>query len=174
MKKVLLTAFSLIFFASSAHAGMYISGGAGINFSDSKKEVINTGISNSYKNSPIYSAAVGYELPVLPFRAEIEGIYTKSSVKNVPGHMTTYGLLANAIARVPVLGLYGGVGAGYASIKNETKPVYQFLAGFEYGIFGLNLGLEYKHLQASSKIKDFNQESKFRTDAVMLKVRFGF
>lgn len=174
MKKTLLMAMTLIFFGTSAHAGMYVSGGLGFNFSDSKKEVISTGISNSYKNSPIYSASVGYDFPVVPLRAEIEGIYTKSKIKHMDGHMTTYGLIANAIARVPVIGLYGGVGYGYTSIKNDTKPVYQFLGGFEYGLFGIHVGIEYKHLQASSKIKDWNQESKFRTDAVMLKARIGF
>ena len=139
-----------------------------------KRKTTRNGIKNSYDNSAFYSGAVGYALPVLPLRAEIEGLYSKSNIKDAPGHMTVYGVLANAYARIPVLGLYAGAGAGYASVKNKTTPVYQGIAGLEYGLFGINLGIEYRHLQAGKDIKSFNEKSRFRTDVLMLKARFEF
>lgn len=98
-EKLIFTAV-LILFSSAAQAGMYVSAGIGLNLNDSK--TTRNGIKNSYDNSAFYSGAVGYALPVLPLRAEIEGLYSKSNIKDAPGHMTVYGVLANAYARIPV------------------------------------------------------------------------
>lgn len=171
MKKLIFTAV-FILLSSAAQAGMYVSAGIGLNINDSK--TTQNGIKNDYDNSAFYSGALGYALPVLPLRAEIEGLYSKSKIKDAPGHMTVYGVLANAYARIPVLGLYVGAGGGYASVKNKTTPVYQGIAGLEYGLFGLNLGIEYRHLQSGKDIKDLNEKSRFRTDVLMLKARFEF
>lgn len=171
MKKLIFTAV-FVSFSFAAQAGMYVSAGIGLNINDSK--TTRDGVKNDYDNSAFYSGAVGYALPVLPLRAEIEGIYSKSNIKDAPGHMTAYGVLANAYARIPVLGFYAGAGAGYASIRNKTAPVYQGIAGLEYGLFGLNLGIEYRHLQSGKDIKKFNEKSRFRTDVLMLKARFEF
>ncbi len=171
MKKLIITA-AFFLFSFTAQAGVYVSAGIGLNINDSK--TTRNGIKNDYDNSAFYSGALGYALPILPLRAELEGFYSKSNVKEASGHMTAYGALANAYARIPVLGFYVGAGAGYASVRNKTTPVYQGIAGFEYALFGLNLGIEYRHLQSSKNIKKVGEKSRFRTDALMLKARFEF
>ena len=173
MKKIFL-ALALVFFSSVARAGVYVSGGMGWNFhNDSKTEIGN--IRYKYDSSSLLTAAVGYAFPVVPVRAEIEGVYNKSKMKDVTDvHMPTRAALVNLYVRVPVAGLYAGAGAGYASVRSKTSPVYQGMLGVEYGLFGLNLGLEYRHLQASKDMKKFQEESLMRLDAFMLKLRFEF
>ena len=173
MKKV-ISAIILLTFSSTAQAGMYVSAGLGLNVNDS--QTIENGIKSDYDNSAFYTGAVGYALPVLPVRAEIEGFYNKSKMEEdaTGGHMTSYGALVNVYGRIPVIGLYAGAGAGYASVKSKNTPVYQGMIGVEYGLFGLNLGIEYRHLQSSQDIDNFNEKSRFKTDVVMLKARFEF
>ena len=170
MKKILLT-LAFLFLTSTAQAGMYVSGGLGWNFNnDSKTTFLNADF--KYDNSSLLSAAVGYALPIVRF--EIEGLHNRTKMKHADNHMATNAAFVNAFARIPVIGLYAGAGAGYASVRSKTTPVYQGMLGVEYGIGIINLGLEYKHIQSSKDIKKFNEKSDLRTDAVMLKVRFEF
>ena len=173
MKKHLFFLF-VLFLSSTAQAGVYISGGTGWNFhNDSKTDLRN--VKYEYSSSSILSAAVGYAFPAVPLRAEIEGLYNKSKMREgMDIHMPTRAALANLYVRVPIIGLYAGAGAGYASVRREKTPVYQGMLGVEYGFFGLNLGLEYRHLQSSKDIKKFQEKSSVRMDAFMMKLRFEF
>ena len=98
----------------------------------------------------------------------------KNKMKESSNHMTVGGSLANVYAHVPLLGLYVGAGGGCASVRNKSTPVYQGMLGLEYGLFGLNLGIEYRHLQSAKEIKKFQEESTLRIDAFLLKLRFEF
>ena len=178
MKKWFL-AIALLFVTSAAHAGMYVSGSLGYQIhNDSKTNALNPttfqNVKYKYDDAAMVTGAIGYAFPVVPFRVEVESLYTKSDAKDVKGHMTSYGLMGNAYFRIPLVGLYVGAGAGYASVKNEKTPLYQGMLGLEYGLFGLNVGLEYRHMQTSSDIKKFNEESSLRNDLVMLKLRYEF
>ena len=170
MKKYLL-ALAFLFLTSTAQAGVYVSGGLGWTFNnDSKTTGQNTRL--KYDNASLISAAVGYAFPIV--RVELEGLYNKSDMKNEDRHMTTGAAFANAYARIPLIGLYVGAGAGYASVKNEKTPVYQGMLGVEYGLGIINAGIEYRHVQSSRDIKKFNEKSELRSDSLMAKLRFEF
>ncbi|MBR1777244.1 MAG: hypothetical protein IJ752_01495 [Alphaproteobacteria bacterium] len=173
MKKYLFT-FIFLLFSSAAQAGMYLSGGIGLDFHNDSKTVYQNA-RYKYDTAAFYSGAIGYALPVIPVRVELEGIYNKSNLKNTNnGHMETYGALANAYVRIPLLGLYAGAGGGYVSVRHKTTSVYQGMFGVEYGLFGLNFGIEYKHTQSSKDVKRFAEESSLRADVLLLKLRFEF
>ncbi len=199
MKKFLFAAAAVLFFsASAARADFYISGGLGINVNDSSVKTLFDGgeIKDRYENSPVYALALGYDLPFLPLRFELEGLRTSSDVKtpvNVGGlwmskteTMTVNAAMANAYVRIPFVGLYAGVGAGYGKVMGETTPLYQGMIGVEYPILilPLHVGLEYRHIQAVNDFKEitsFNSindftsaKSKFKADAVMIKARIDF
>ena len=170
MKKILL-ALSLMFLTSTAQAGMYISGGFGRNFNNDSKTIFQND-AFKYENANMVSAAVGYAFPIV--RVEIEGLRNSPKMKKDTTHLQTKAAFVNAYARIPLIGVYAGAGAGYASVKNKTTPVYQGMLGVEYGIGLINLGVEYKHVQSSKDIKKFNEKSDLRTDAVLLKLRLEF
>jgi len=170
MKKYLL-ALAFLLLTSTAQAGMYVSGGIGWNFNNDSKTTVQN-IRFKYDDSALLSAAVGYAFPVV--RVELEGLYNKSKMKNVDDHMTTGAAFINAYARIPVIGLYAGAGAGYAAVKNKKTPVYQGMLGVEYGLGFVNLGAEYRHTQSSKDVKKFNEKSELRNDALLLKMRFEF
>lgn len=172
MKKWLL-ATTFMFLTSAAQAGVYVSGAIGYQFNNASKTTFQN-VKYKYDDAAMLTGAVGYAFPIVPLRVEVESLYTKSDAKDRQGHMTSYGLMANAYFRIPLVGLYAGAGAGYASVKNEKTPLYQGMLGLEYGLFGLNVGLEYRHMQTSSDIKKFNEESSLRNDLVMLKLRYEF
>lgn len=170
MKKIfLILAFLLL--TSTAQAGMYVSGGFGWSYNNDSKTTFGNA-DFKYDNSSLLSASVGYAFPIV--RVEIEGLHNRTKMKKADSHMTTDAAFVNAFARIPVIGLYAGAGAGYASVKSKTTPVYQGMLGVEYGIGIINLGLEYKHIQSSKDIKKFNEKSDLRTDAVLLKIRLEF
>ena len=171
MKKYLL-ALAFLFLTSTAQAGVYVSGGLGWSFNNDSKTTNQNAVRLKYDNASLVSAAVGYAFPIVRF--EIEGLYNKSDLKNFDGHMTTGAAFANAYARIPLIGLYVGAGAGYARVKSENTPVYQGMLGVEYGLGVINLGVEYKHVQTSKDIKKFNEKSELRSDSLMAKVRFEF
>jgi len=170
MKKIfLILAFLLL--TSTAQAGMYVSGGFGWSYNNDSKTTFGNA-DFKYDNSSLLSASVGYAFPIV--RVEIEGLHNRTKMKKADRHMTTDAAFVNAFARIPVIGLYAGAGAGYASVKSKTTPVYQGMLGVEYGIGIINLGLEYKHIQSSKDIKKFNEKSDLRTDTVLLKIRLEF
>ena len=178
MKKWLL-ATALFFLTSAAQAGMYVSGSIGYQFNNASKTnfmdpMTMQNVKYKYDNAAMVTGAVGYAFPIMPFRVEIESLYTKSEVKEKQGHMTSYGLMAYAYFRVPLIGLYAGAGAGYASVKDERTPLYQGMLGVEYGLFGLNIGVEYRHMQSTKDVKKFMEESSLRNDLIMLKARYEF
>ena len=170
MKKYLLAMFFL-FSTSTAQAGMYISGGIGWSFNNDSVTV-DQNVRLNYDNAALISAAVGYAFPIVRF--EVEGLYNKSDMKNTDRHMTTGAAFVNAYARIPLIGVYAGAGAGYASVRNEKTPVYQGMLGVEYGLGMINAGMEYRHVQSSRDVKKFNEKSELRSDSLMVKLRFEF
>jgi len=173
MKKYLL-ALAFLFSTTTAQAGVYVSGGIGWSFENDSKTIMNqNAVRLKYDNASLISAAVGYAFPAI-FRVEVEGLYNKSDVKNFNGHMTTGAVFANAYARIPLIGVYAGAGAGYATVKSKKTPVYQGMLGVEYGLGMINLGVEYKHVQTSKDVKKFDEKSELRSDSLLVKVRFEF
>ncbi len=199
MKKIFLAAVvAVLFSATAARADFYLSAGVGLNINDSDLKTFTDSdeLKSRYDNSPTYSLALGYDIPVIPVRVEIEGFRTQSDV-NAPvkwGNswlmknetMTVNAAMANAYVRIPVFGLYAGVGAGYGKVEDEKTPLYQGMIGLEYGlpVVPLHVGIEYRHIQAVNdfdeikafdSIRDFTRSSsKFRADVLMAKIRFDF
>ena len=148
--------------AADAKAGAYVSAGLGVNVNNSRTEY-----DSGRKDR--------YDVPVLPVRAEIEGLYSRSDLQESSlDKMTTYGGAANVYVKIPLAGLYAGAGAGYASVRHEHAPFYQGMIGVEYGLFGLNLGLEARHVQTGGAIKGDREKTYFRSDVLMLKARYEF
>lgn len=173
MKKVLAALSVLALSATTAQAGVYVSGGYGYisNSSDVKTAITK----QEFKNTNLYSAAVGYDFPVAPLRAELEAFYTRASAKRQnDDHMKTYGAMLNAYARVPVIGIYGGAGIGYGSVFEKKTSLAQGMLGVEYGFSVINVGVEYRHTQSIGSPKRKNADIDYKTDALMLKVRLGF
>lgn len=84
----------------SAQALFYAGLGAGVSLNDGS---VTTGsIKNKFKNSPIYAAQVGYELPlpVLDVRFKGEYLHFSSDVKGGKNRHFD-GLMANAFADIP-------------------------------------------------------------------------
>ncbi len=175
MKKLYSFSFSLFlclcFFSTFAKADIYLSGGFGKNFNE------NTAIKSTqtftYDNEAFYSGAVGYAFPLIPVRAEIEGLYSKEDSKTTSESMNIYSLLANGYVRIPLVGLYAGGGLGYASIDNKKTPVYQGMFGVEYGLLGANVALEYRHFESTKELSTF-RGNPYEADIIMVKFRYEF
>lgn len=199
MKKLWLAAVAaLLFSASAARADFYLSAGAGLNIngSDLKTFTDKDELKSRYDDSPIYSLALGYDIPVIPVRVEIEGFRTESDVSApvkinnqwmlVNDTMTVNAAMANAYVRVPIFGLYAGVGVGYGKVEGQKTSLYQGMIGLEYGlpVVPLHFAIEYRHIQAVDdfdelkqfdNIHDFTKSSsKFKADVLMAKIRFDF
>lgn len=172
MKKVLTALAVLTLSTTAAHAGVYVSAGYGYvsNSSDVKTAVAK----QKFKDTNIVSGAVGYDFPVVPVRAELEGFYTRAAAKGADDRMKAYGAMLNGYARVPLIGLYGGAGIGYGSVFHKSTPLAQGMIGLEYGFAVVNVGLEYRHTWSTGSAKRRNADIDYKTDAVMLKLRLGF
>ena len=174
MKKYLLL-LAFLLSASTAQAGMYISGGIGEsvdNNSKTTRQDQNRNDNARYDNASMVAAAIGLATPVA--RLEVEGLYNKSDMKNGARHLTTGAAFVNAYAQIPVVGVYAGAGMGFAFVKNERAAVYQEIFGFEYGMEVIFLDMEYKHIQTRKDVKEFNGRSGLSIDSFMMKLRIEF
>jgi opacity protein-like surface antigen len=147
MKKILLSVLSITICSINANAksGFYVSGGLGYSKANllSKINVLNVKLNSDYETEwdMTYHAALGYEIPIMPFRLEAEystgsADYDKvtftgnildflgddskvfSNVSGLEGSYTAY--MANAygmIPGIPVVKPYIGVGLGMVTAE---------------------------------------------------------
>ena len=191
MKKLLSGLIVILFSATAANAsGFYISGGIGMNYnSGDVKNVVNgagTNVKESYKAAPIYGLGLGYDLPVLPFRGEIEYVRATNDINRTlasllnpnfsPKDITLEAVTANIYARVPIFGVYAGIGGGQGRLRGKTIPVYQGMVGIEFGVpvLPMHIGFEYRRVQAGQDAKTLNSKYEFKSNSVMLRARIGF
>ena len=162
-----------VFLCFPVKAEIYLSGAFG--YSDNKSDIVQPGVLkiDNMKNAPVYAFASGYEMPF--FRAEAE--YFSMNVKDKEGFGLDKRLKAgmvNAYLTVPFIGVYGGVGTGYAKLAGKKEQLYQAMAGWEFGVPKAAFGIEYRRTQSGKDFKNNNTELKFKADSLMLKMRFSF
>lgn len=169
---------SLLFLSASAHAGLYLSGGLGASFNDGS--VITKGLRTSYDNSPAYSLAVGYELPLLltDVRAEAEYLRIHPD-KKAGGHMSMDALMVNGYANVPLVPFvdpYVGLGLGVTRFEHENAPAWQGILGVEYDltVLPVTVGGEYRYFKVTEDGGSRGETAKFHSNILMLKFKYEF
>ncbi len=163
---------------STANAGFYAGIGAGAAINEGSVTYEN--IALDYKNSPIYSAAVGYELPlpILDVRGEVEYLRVRPEINN--GQDSKFdGIFLNGytdIPFVPFVDPYVGAGVGYSRFDHNNSTAYQGMVGVEYGIpfIPLSLAAEYRYMKVTETGGKWDANAKFHTNTFMIKARFSF
>lgn len=162
----------------SAQASFYADLGAGVRLNDGS---VTTGsIKNKFKNSPIYVAQVGHELPLPMLDVRLEGEYLHFSPDVKEGKNRHFdGLMANAFADipfVPVVDPYVGVGAGYVCYDHNNSVALQGMAGIEYKlpVIPLTIGGKYRYLTVNEQSATFDSLSKLHTNIFILKAQYSF
>ncbi len=180
MKKHLLyTAFCTVCFGiASAQADFYAGIGAGASLNNGS--VTHQDIVSDYKNTPIYSIAGGYELPlpILDIRGEVEYLRIRPNAKY--GEDSKFdGVFLNGCADipfVPVIDPYVGAGIGYTRFDHKNSTAWQGIAGVEYGIpvLPVTLAGEYRYMKVTEAGGKWDSKSKFNTNIFMIKARYSF
>lgn len=176
MKKISLIALSAIAFgfATPATAGFYGSLGLATAI-DSAIDA--TGVDADTSEGNGYSVAVGYEVPLLPLRIEIESFALSNAdltegTTNY-GNFSTDGLMLNAYAGLPIplVQPYVGVGTGMAKTLSATyHTAYQGMVGVEVSlpVLPISVGLEYRYFEMEEGSTDVINQS------VLAKLRVQF
>lgn len=179
MKKLLLAlCCTVAFHVGTAHAGLYGSAGIGASLNDGS--VTHDAIQSSYKNTPVYAVAAGYELPlpILDIRGEIEYLRIRPNAKHGPDSKFD-GVFLNGYADiplVPVVDPYVGLGLGYSRFDHTNSPALQAMTGIEYElpILPIAIGGEYRYMKVNETGGKWDSPSKFHTNIFMLKARYTF
>ena len=172
----LLTALCLS--SVSAHAGLYSSFGLGASFNDGA--MTKDGIRSSYDNSPAYSFAVGYKLPLLLTDVRAEGEYLRMRPDtSAHGSSSVDAFMANGYANVPLVPFidpYVGVGVGLARFQHKTSPAYQMMLGADYELpfMPATIGAEYRYFRISEDGGSRGENAKLHSNILMLKFRYEF
>lgn len=177
MKKILAAVLGVFLFcASSADAGVYLSAGFGSNENKGKIVDPTENLSDKYKNSPMFSGALGYEasLPFVSLRGELEYLQMKNKLKDADFNKDLKAGMANVYLKLSFLGLYGGVGAGYGKLDGKSLNLYQFMGGWEVSARAVAVGVEYRRTQSGRDIHEDSARMEYKADALLLKMRFTF
>lgn len=179
LNKLLFLSVGLAFLGSlTAHADIYGSAGIGVSLNDGS--VTRQQIETAYENSPVYSLAVGYELPIpiIDIRGEIEYLHVQPSVKQ-GADIRFDGAFANAyvdIPLVPIVDPYIGGGIGYARFDHKNTTALQGMVGIEYEvpIIPFAIGGEYRYMKVNETGGKWDSPSKFHSNIFMIKGRYTF
>lgn len=179
MKKLLLASlFSLSLLSSQSHAGLYTSFGLGASFNDGSK--LNQNFKSSLEDSPSYSLAVGYELPLLLTDIRVEGEYLRIRPDlKAGGSVNMNALMVNGYANIPltpIIDPYVGLGLGMTRFEHENSPAYQMMLGVEYELpfMPVTIGGEYRYFKVTEKGGGKNETTKMHSNILMLKLRYEF
>lgn len=177
-KKLIYT----LFFATlitTANADMYVS--AGIGYTDNNGSVTHNNVHSKYDPSPSYSLAVGYEMPFSDLmRAEVEYFHNRTDSKKNIGKVTIDALMGNAYVSIPLplplLTPYVGAGLGYARMENDNLAMYQGIIGIDAEVFVIPMvaSLEYRYATTNRSSSNHKQESKYKSNILMAKIRYEF
>lgn len=180
MNKSFISALTILslFVATKASADFYI--GAGYGLSINEGSVIEEGLNTNYKDSAAYSLSGGIvlPLPLLDLRGEVEYFRTRPDTKSV-GTKQVDAFMLNAtgvIPLIPFIDPYVGLGWGYARHNHANTTAWQALAGVEYA-FATNpfvIGAEYRFFKLTEDCGKRQNESKYHTHGLMLKLKYTF
>ena len=182
MKKLSLIALTAILAsaATPATAGFYGSLGVGTTVDT---EIENASGELSIDSDMGYAIAVGYEVPLLPLRVEVESFAMRSQGgDNSTTEHTVDGLMLNAYAGLPIPIVQPYIGAGFGEAKSgysdDTSSMstgyhsaWQAMIGAELSLplLPFSVGLEYRYLNTEDK-------ASFETNvqSVLVKARLQF
>ena len=181
--KVLCLALLSLLLSVSARADFYASVGAG--FVKNTGDIHKDSIKVSYKNSPAFSAAFGYTLPVADFvRFEAELLHNKAKTTHGEGSIDLNALMANAyldlpllpVLAIPMITPYIGVGLGYGRLEDTNVIPLQAMVGIDAEIFYVPLvaSAEYRFLQTNTEATRANERDNYYAHILMLKLRYEF
>lgn len=169
---------SAFLFGAKANASLYGSFGLGAALNDGSQ--LSRGLRTSYDNSPAYSLAVGYELPLFMTDVRAEAEYLRIHPdKKAGGHASMDALMLNAYATVPLIPLvdpYVGLGMGMTRFEHENAPAVQGMLGVEYDLtfLPLTVGGEYRYFKVTEDGGARGETSKFHSNIFMLKLKYEF
>lgn len=172
----LITAFCLS--SVSAHAGLYTSFGLGASFNDGA--MTKDEIRSSYDNSPAYSFAVGYKLPLLLTDVRAEGEYLRMRPDtSYHGASSVDAFMMNGYANVPLVPFidpYVGLGLGMSRFQHETAPAYQAMLGADYELpfMPATVSAEYRYFRITEDGGSRGEDAKLHSNILMLKFRYEF
>ncbi len=178
-RKILYTLFCMTAMGiSSANADFYASIGAGASLNEGS--VTYEDALQDYKNTPVYAAAVGYELPlpILDVRAEVEYLRIRPEVKH--GSDSKFdGVFLNGYADVPLIPVvdpYVGAGIGYTRFEHNNSTAYQGMLGVEYEVpfMPVSLAGEYRYMKVTEAGGKWDSNAKFHSNILMIKARYSF
>lgn len=184
MKKVFLgLSFLLTIVAfQSANAEFYASLGAGTSINSGS--TITNHVRSTYKNTPVYSLAGGYELPFISsiidttIRAEGEYLRIRPKSKGEGKDSSFDGVMANGYVNIPfpIVDPYVGMGVGMARFDHNNSIAYQGIAGLDYALpmLPLTVSGEYRYLNLNEDGGKHDTSSQFRTHIFMMKLRYNF
>lgn len=179
MNKILtLTALGYLLISSTSFAGLYGQLGVGASFNDGS--ITRDALETSYKNSPIYSGAVGYELPVPFISPRVEAEYLHISADAKHGEKAKFdGAFLNGYATIPfipVVDPYVGAGIGMSRFDHNNTSAFQGMAGLDFSIptLPITLSAEYRYLKVNEVGGKWDSPSKFHSNILMLKARYSF
>lgn len=179
MKKFLsLTLLSAFFFSAQAQADFYGSFGLGASFNNGS--IHRDGFVTTYKDTPAYSFAAGYELPLAltDVRAEVEYLRIRPNAKH--GETSKFdALMLNGyvdIPLVPFVDPYVGLGLGQARYEHTNTTPLQAMLGVDYELpfMPLTLSGEYRYLKITENGGGRNETAKFHSNILMFKLRYEF
>lgn len=177
--KILMLAVVGVMLSVCARAEFYIS--AGLGAAKNTGNVTKTIVNKDYETSPIYSLAVGYDLPFVDIvRVEGEYLHNRAKLKNGLGYVNFDAAMANGYVDIPfVLPLitpYVGAGIGVARMENSTVMPYQLMLGLDGEIFVLPIvgSLEYRYLKTNKEASSAQEKDKYYNHVLMAKIRYEF
>ena len=161
-------------------ADFYVAGGVGIvkNTGD-----IHKGISKEdYKNSPIYSLAFGYDLPIVnAFRAEGEFFHNRAKISGGKGFIDLDALMANAYLDITlfpgIITPYIGAGIGYGRLESTHVMPMQLMLGMDIADISplpITASAEYRYLKTNTEAKKAHERDNYYGHILMLKLRYEF
>jgi|GEM_PF-3178877 len=175
-----LLAFAVVLgFSVDASAEIYVSAGLGV--ASNSGSGLREGARGHYKDSTVYSLAVGYDLPFVDLvRVEGEYIHNRVKLSRGAGKTNLDGVFANVYATIPfplpLVSPYVGAGMGPVRYESDTLMGFQLMAGVDAEIFVIPLiaSLEYRYQRLDNKSKTSEGTYKSYMHALMAKVRYEF
>lgn len=134
----------------------------------------------TYKHTPAYSIAGGYELPLALTNIRMEGEYLRIRPNAKYGSDSKFdALMANGyveIPLIPVIDPYVGLGIGMVRFDHNNSIALQGMMGVEYElpVIPVTIGAEYRYLKVNETGGKWESVSKFHTNIFMLKARYSF
>lgn len=180
MKKRLLSIVLALGLISVLPVQAQYYGQLGLGASLNGGSVTTDNVRSGYKNTPAYSFAGGYEIPLALTNVRVEGEYLRIRPNAKHGSDSSFdGLMANGYVEVPLIPIidpYIGAGIGMTRFDHNNSLALQGIMGLEYELpfLPLTIGGEYRYLKVNETGGKREDISKFHSNIFMFKMRYTF